>query len=133
MFRWLLSAPSGCLQFYTDPSGTVQSFNYGTTASSTTNSIGATGTRQLVNENYGICVAMVPGYCSIVWSASSANSFTVSNDTEAVQSIIGTPSAGFEGVNCTTDFVVVPAPYIDGTLYPVDRFCGNYFPTMTSE
>lgn len=47
-------APSGCLQFYNQLSGTVRSFNYG--SSSVLN-----GTRQLAGMNYGVCVNMFPG------------------------------------------------------------------------
>lgn len=118
--------------YYTSVSGTVRSFNYGTTESSARNSIGATGTRQLVNQNYGICIGMLPGYCSIVWSQSAYNSFTVSSDTEAVYALLGT-DVGIYGDECLTDFVVVPAPYLsNGTLFYADRFCGNYFPTVES-
>ncbi|KAK9747301.1 CUB domain [Popillia japonica] len=123
-------APSGCLMYYTSASGIVNSFNYGSTESSTLNSIGATGTRQLVNQNYGVCVAMIPGYCSIVWSQTSYNSFTVSNDTEAY--LFGS-NAGTFGNECPYDFVIVPAPYLtNGSLFYTDRFCGNYFPTVES-
>lgn len=44
------------------------------------------GTRQLSNLNYGVCIQMVPGYCSIEWTQSVIDkySFTVSGDTEAL-------------------------------------------------
>ncbi|XP_022920246.2 uncharacterized protein [Onthophagus taurus] len=125
-------APSGCLQYHTELSGTVQSFNYGSTGSSSLNNIGAVGTRQLVNQNYGICVAMRPGYCSITWTPSSMSSFTVSGDTDGVQMLIGTPAAGIMGENCTSDFVVIPAPFVNNVLQNYDRFCGNYFPPVTT-
>lgn len=118
--------------YYTAVSGTVQSFNYGATESSYTNSIGATGSRQLVDQNYGVCIAVQSGYCSITWSQSAYNSFTVSNDTEAVSDLLGT-NVGVYGNECVYDFVVIPAPYLsNGTLFYTDRFCGNYLPTVES-
>lgn len=125
------AAPSGCLMYYTDVSGTVQSFNYGTTANGELSSQLTTGTRQLVNQNYGICIAMEPGYCSIQWSQSQINSFTVSNDTEADADILGTPAASVGGFNCSYDFVIIPNPYIDTIPLNYDRFCGNGLPTVT--
>ncbi|KAJ8925003.1 hypothetical protein NQ315_001168 [Exocentrus adspersus] len=122
-------APSGCLQYYTDLTGTVNSFNYGSAGSQT-------GTRQLVNENYGVCVAMQAGYCGITWMQSGgAYSFTVTNNTytSVGDGTIGTGASSVLGSNCTTDFVVIPAPiYINGTLVNTDRFCGNGFPPVTS-
>lgn len=124
-------APSGCLMYYTDVTGTVRRFNYGVTASSEMTSIGATGTRQLVNNNYGICVAMAPGYCSIQWSQTALDSFTVSHDTEADSLILGTPAASVTGTNCRYDFVIIPNPSVNGVPTNVDRFCGNGIPTIT--
>lgn len=117
--------------YYTDVSGTVQSFNYGTTDNGELSSQFTTGTRQLVNQNYGVCVAMEPGYCSIVWSQSQINSFTVSNDTEADADIIGTPLASVGGLNCSYDFVIIPHPYVDTIPLNYDRFCGNGLPIVT--
>lgn len=111
--------------YYTDLSRTVQSFNYGTTESGQTIAPGQTGTRQLVNQNYGICVAAAPGYCSIDWQPSQANSFTISGNT---QMNIGT---SVTGTSCTTDFIVIPNPLMGTTPLVYDRFCGNGLPTIT--
>lgn len=48
--------------------------------------IGGPGTREIANLNYGVCVQMAPGYCSIEWSQNPADrySFTVSGDTETL-------------------------------------------------
>nr|XP_023015446.1 uncharacterized protein LOC111504952 [Leptinotarsa decemlineata] len=53
-------APSGCLQFFNTTTGTVSSFNYGVGSNVIDPTTGLPGTRQLVNENYGICVGMLP-------------------------------------------------------------------------
>ncbi|CAH1961907.1 unnamed protein product [Acanthoscelides obtectus] len=116
-------APSGCLQFFNSTSGTVNSFNFGTGGNSIDPNTGLPGTRQLVNQNYGVCVHMLPGYCSIRWSS---NNFVVS----------GVPQANFGALtngDCTTDFVVIPNPsYINGTPVNSDRFCGTAFNTVTT-
>nr|CAH7743150.1 unnamed protein product [Callosobruchus chinensis] len=91
------------------------------------------GSRQIANENYGVCIGMVPGHCSIQWSQSSGEttSFSMSNDTATAAVIGGLPSNGLLGENCTTDYVVIPNPYfVNGTSVNVDRFCGNLFPTI---
>ncbi|KAL3283752.1 hypothetical protein HHI36_017921 [Cryptolaemus montrouzieri] len=120
-------APSGCLMYYTSISGTVRSFNYGTTT--TTNPVtNLLGTRELINENYGICVSMAPGYCSIEWSSCSANSFIVSDNEASIS-----PPIPLFGNDCDADFVVIPNPYFpNGTRAPSDRICGNSFPTVIS-
>jgi hypothetical protein len=135
----VVTAPTGCLMYYTDLTGTVNSFNYGTTLSGAlvTNPMNMTrpGTRQLANENYGVCVQMQPGYCSIQWSQGpDSTSFTVSNDTALTEaSSVGPPGNSVIGTMCDTDFVVIPNPYYpNGTAVGADRFCGNQFPTVTS-
>ncbi|XP_076272040.1 uncharacterized protein LOC143203671 [Rhynchophorus ferrugineus] len=128
-------APPGCLQYYTDLSGTVRSFNYGTEINGavvTTTTGTFAGTRQLANTNYGICIYMQPGYCSIQWSQSSdSTSFTVTGDTALIEASLGLPSTPVIGDSCTTDFVVIPNPYYTtGTAVGTDRFCGNQFDTV---
>lgn len=109
----------------------MQSFNYGTTASNEITSLGTVGTRQLANTNYGICVEMAPGYCSIEWSPVSANSFTVSNDSVAESLLAGAPTVN--GTECRYDFVIIPNAYVDNAAVNADRFCGNTLPTVVSK
>ncbi|KAI4470814.1 intraflagellar transport protein 122 family protein-related [Holotrichia oblita] len=121
--------------YYTDLSGTVRSFNYGTTVSSYLLPNGQPGTRQLANTNYGICVDMVAGYCGIQWSQSSdIYSFTVSGGTSIAvgQGTIATSASFINGTDCTTDFIVVPNPSVNGVPTRTDRFCGNGLPTLTT-
>ncbi|XP_074032971.1 uncharacterized protein [Leptinotarsa decemlineata] len=116
-------APSGCLQFFNTTTGTVSSFNYGVGSNVIDPTTGLPGTRQLVNENYGICVGMLPGFCSIQWSS---NGFLVS----------GIPGAGFDALtngDCTSDFIVIPNPmYQNGTAVNSDRFCGTSLNTVVT-
>ncbi|KAK9881468.1 hypothetical protein WA026_016352 [Henosepilachna vigintioctopunctata] len=123
-------APSGCLMYYTTLMGTVRSFNYGTTGN-------AAMTRQLANQNYGVCIAMQPGYCSINWAQTAGDlySFTVTGDSPTA---VTTGTAGTNaviGALCTTDFVVIPNPTFTGATpgaANVDRFCGNAFQPLTT-
>lgn len=119
--------------YYTALTGTVRSFNYAQTESSETvvdaNGEIREGTRQIANTNYGICIAMAPGYCGIRWMRPTSDpySFTVTGDTpQAVtDGTLGTPMAA--GADCNTDFVVIPHPYRASNMEPLttDRFCGN--------
>lgn len=126
--------------YYTSLTGTVRSFNYGTTVSGAlvvnANNQTRPGTRELANLNYGVCIQMQPGYCTIQWSQSGSadTSFTVSGDTITTSVIAGLPSDSVIGENCTTDFVVIPNPIYaaNNTAVPGDRFCGNQFPTVYS-
>ncbi|XP_055376739.1 uncharacterized protein LOC129608957 [Condylostylus longicornis] len=118
-------APSGCLQYYFDTSGTVQSFNYGSAASSALNSIGLPGTRQIANQQYGICIRMGSNQCSITWSQLSSDpySFTVTGDVGALDpTLIGTSAV--QSQDCTTDYVIIPYPTQNNARLPSDRFCG---------
>lgn len=124
-------APTGCLQYYTDNSATVQSFNYGRTISSEITMGALPGTRQLANTNYGVCVAPRAGFCTIRWEQEDGDlfSFTVTGGTIGLtgNGEVGTPPAGMSGATCNTDFVIVP-----NNNLAVERFCGNYFPTVTT-
>nr|XP_050847064.1 uncharacterized protein LOC127062600 isoform X2 [Vespula vulgaris] len=104
----LWRAPNGCLQYYKSTSDTVTSFNYGTTVNSR-------------------C------YCSIQWSQSDINSFSISGDTSTLDpTIIGTSAVAESGLDCIDDFVIIPNPSEDGIPDNTERFCGNAFITKTS-
>lgn len=93
------------------------------------------GTRQIANTNYGICVNMQPGYCSIQWSQTSdPESFTVTGDTAVAFALNGLPSGALNDGNCATDYVVIPNPFnTNGASVGTDRFCGNAFNTVVSK
>lgn len=127
-------APSGCLQYYLEDSGTVQNFNYASAPSPLLNSLGTPGTRQIANHQYGICVRMAANKCSITWSQveSDMYSFTVTGDVDAMDpSLLGTEAG--QNQNCTTDFVIIPNSQQIGENLTSDRFCGlGLSPTTTS-
>lgn len=65
-----------------------------------------------------------------------AYSFTVSGDVEgADNTVLGTPLGAENDGACTTDYVVIPSPYVTATGTPLgtDRFCGVGFITATSK
>lgn len=119
--------------YYTGVTGTVTSFNYGTMPNGDVEAFGTniTGTREIANLNYGVCVRMEAGYCSIRWMQTNDRySFTVTGDVIGSGDLVGTPDASVTGAGCTTDFVVIPNP----VEFPgVDRFCGTGFPPTRSE
>ncbi|XP_042869488.1 uncharacterized protein LOC122251538 isoform X2 [Penaeus japonicus] len=117
-------APKGCLQYFTETSGSVSSFNYGTSLLS--------GTRQIRNMDYGVCLLPPDGYCGIIWErdATNINSFTVTGALDALDpKLIGTPYA--VGRNCTTDYVIIPGG-VEDTGLQNDRFCGLGFPNSVT-
>ncbi|XP_061705519.1 uncharacterized protein LOC133516539 [Cydia pomonella] len=129
-------APNGCLQYYTGVTGTISSFNYGTAANTALSASLVTGTRQIANLNYGICIRMEAGYCAIQYSQTAdIYSFTVTGDVEgADNTVLGTTVGAVNDGACTTDFVVIPNPTVIATGLAVgtDRFCGlGFVPVQT--
>ncbi|KAG4081138.1 hypothetical protein HA402_011983 [Bradysia odoriphaga] len=58
-------APSGCLQYFTSPSGIIQTFNF------------AENGRHLANQNYRACVRQEIGMCSISYEPCTEQSFRI--------------------------------------------------------
>ncbi|KAK0081836.1 hypothetical protein PV326_007475 [Microctonus aethiopoides] len=128
-------APNGCLQYYNMISGTVTSFNYGTTTNPRRRyfplNFPFPGTRQIQNLNYGVCIDVALGYCGIEWSQLDSNSFSISGDSGNIDSAAGIDSS-VSGAECDHNYVIIPNPFADGIRYTTDRFCGNAFQTKTS-
>lgn len=126
-------APSGCLQYYKSPNGTVQSFNYDAAGSAMMNSIGVDGTRHLASLKYKICIHQHLDKCSIEWSqvASDRYSFTMTDDASSVDpTLLGTMHV--QSQNCRTDYVSIPSPEQSGNRLIGDRFCGlGLVPTIS--
>ncbi|KAG0716800.1 hypothetical protein GWK47_008838 [Chionoecetes opilio] len=55
-------APVGCLQYYTEHSNIISSFNFDGAATDT-------DTRQLADMDYGVCIRRADNYCSVAWVA----------------------------------------------------------------
>nr|XP_045617852.1 uncharacterized protein LOC123770217 [Procambarus clarkii] len=98
--------PPNCLQYYTDYSGTINSFNYQTAG---------TG-KKLANQLYTACIKTKEGFCGIRYTA---NNFTMSPPVTA---------AG----QCSSDFLIIPTVAKNGTAGVSDRRCGTTFSDLTT-
>ncbi|CAG7719876.1 unnamed protein product, partial [Allacma fusca] len=102
-------APPGCLQYYTDPSGTVKSFNFN-------------GMQQLNNEDYTVCIKSQPGMTKITWnSCGGLNDFFITG-TGAIAPPPGTDfppiTNPVSGNDCMYDWVMILG---------ANKYCGNTF------
>lgn len=132
-----MGGPSGCLQFFTGDTGTVQSFNY----------LGTTGARadnagqHLQSQDYSACIRQNAAKCAICWSPTTTGnvnairgSFGLSASAAAA---LSQGDAGY--TNCDTDFVTIlgGTPAADAAagltaqtgnvVVGTDRFCGRFF------
>uniref|UniRef100_A0A182I6N7 CUB domain-containing protein n=1 Tax=Anopheles arabiensis TaxID=7173 RepID=A0A182I6N7_ANOAR len=124
-------APNGCLQYYTDETGEISSLNYGLGENPALNTIGARGSRQLANTNYGICIRPAAAKCSVSYSLppNDRYAFTLSDNAIVIDpTLLGSAMLSATGAACTTDFIIIPNP----TGLTADRFCGLGFPGVTS-
>ncbi|CAH0384846.1 unnamed protein product [Bemisia tabaci] len=58
-------APAGCLQYYREPSGIIQTMNF------------AVNGRHLADQDYNICMRQETGMCSIAYEPCDENSFKI--------------------------------------------------------
>ncbi|KAK9503036.1 hypothetical protein O3M35_011689 [Rhynocoris fuscipes] len=98
-----LEAPRNCLQYYSNPSGAIQSFNYRREVARTSS--------YMNNLNYAICIRKAPGMCSIVYSnlASDGEEFPFEMNNMDIDGSLTVPpkEAGAEIFNCPDDYIVV--------------------------
>jgi hypothetical protein len=67
-----VSAPRGCLQYYTGIGGTIKSYNFYFPTD-------PLNVRQLANMDYNICIRQAEGFCSVCYTQCndpSSNRFT---------------------------------------------------------
>ncbi|CAL8107123.1 unnamed protein product [Orchesella dallaii] len=109
-------APTGCLQYFTTPSGMVKSFNYNNMV-------------QLNNEDYTVCIRSNSGMRKITWKPCMTNpptttDFIITGGPPAVDPA-GGPAVGIplSGDDCTTDWVMVLGQ---------NKYCGSQFPDMVT-
>lgn len=101
-------APMGCLQYFTQPSGIIESFNFG---------------QYLNNMDYSICIQRQPDTCRVVFTSSdydwSLNGVGVSG-----------ASSGVGDQDCARDYLLIPGASRTGDGFTYDRYCGgrlNYY------
>lgn len=96
-------APMGCLQYFTQPSGIIESFNFG---------------QYLNNMDYSICVQRQPDTCRVVFTSSdydwSLNGVGVSGS-----------SSGVGDQDCARDYLLIPGGSRTGDGFTYDRYCGG--------
>jgi len=94
-----MGGPSGCLQYYTELTGTIRTFNWQTDAASSTH---------LSNQNYDVCIRRGLDRCVICYSAEIslaagiAGSFGLSVGTDAALADAMVDSF------CSTDYLSIP-------------------------
>lgn len=105
-------APMGCLQYFTQPSGIIESFNFG---------------QYLNNMDYSICIQRQPDTCRVVFTSSdydwSLNGVGVSGS-----------SSGVGDQDCARDYLLIPGASRTGDGFTYDRYCGgrlNYYRGQT--
>ncbi|XP_040579386.1 uncharacterized protein [Lepeophtheirus salmonis] len=114
--------PPGCLQYFTEPSGTVASYNFDTSAS-----VVAPTATHLSNQQYNICFRQGEGNCQICYTRHATNSFGVSISPAAAAAQAGV------GTVCSTDWITIPEGAVGPFPTPVtgtnptgnNRFCGR--------
>ncbi|KAM3965022.1 uncharacterized protein ACR2FA_000919 [Aphomia sociella] len=98
-----LAAPSGCLQYFSESQGYMESFNYRDKSD-----IGiARYPSYLNNMNYAMCIKRSPGTCSITYSKSDKMQI-VNYDADGLP-VIPPGQAGVEIFNCPSDWLLISA------------------------
>lgn len=96
-------APIGCLQYFTQASGIIESFNFG---------------QYLNGLDYSICLQRQPETCRIVFTSSdydwSINGVGVSG-----------ASSGVGDQDCARDYLLIPGASRSGDGFTYDRYCGG--------
>eukprot|EP00095_Tigriopus_kingsejongensis_P006201 maker-scaffold252_size238019-snap-gene-1.40 protein:Tk06201 transcript:maker-scaffold252_size238019-snap-gene-1.40-mRNA-1 annotation:"hypothetical protein TcasGA2_TC003271" len=106
-------APTGCTQYFFDPSGTrvVQTYNYN-------NGNG----QHLANQKQTVCVRREKGFCQICWMALADDDFQVSGEeTKGITNPSSCCNYGDDG-NKGFDCVSIPGAMLDK---PGSRICGR--------
>lgn len=95
-------APTGCLQYFTNPTGTIESFNFG---------------HYLNNLDYAICIDRQPDTCRIIYTSSDANF--------GIEAGVPSTMPGVGDVQCNADYLLLPGGSQTGESTTKDRYCGG--------
>ena len=115
IFYNMLLAPSGCLQYFPETSGSFESLNYG----------GGSGAPYLANTKYAVCFRGAAGFCGIKFSALPGEFIVNSNN--GLQDVGEGSECHNYTVNSNNDFLqVLGAWTLLGTNKVEDAyFCGG--------
>ncbi|XP_066949388.1 uncharacterized protein [Macrobrachium rosenbergii] len=104
-------APENCLQYFTDYTTTIQSFNFKN----------ITGVHQIGGLQYTICIQAKEGVCGVRYTA---NAFSISGNGAAAAG----PAALSGDKSCIKDFLMIPTlSQPPSTATSPDRYCGTSF------
>ncbi|KAB7506234.1 hypothetical protein Anas_01952, partial [Armadillidium nasatum] len=131
-------APPGCLQYYSGAEGLVKSFNFGLDTEEisrnsdlVSSSSVSSGTRQLANTDYTVCVRQEREYCSLSWMRNEEDGlfgFTVNGDVSKVDlKDLGSPILDSTTCGNNDDLVYIPNG-VDEEGERSERHCGLGFP-----
>lgn len=95
-------APTGCLQYYTNPTGTIESFNFG---------------HYLNNMDYAICIERSPDTCRVIYTATDTN-FGIESAQTGVMPGVGDQL-------CANDYLLLVGGSKNGEGITKDRYCGG--------
>ncbi|CAG2106954.1 unnamed protein product [Medioppia subpectinata] len=99
-----LAAPTGCLQYFTLPSGQLQSFNY--------------GHQYISNMDYAICIQRKQKTCRVIYSADQDEFSLDSTQVDRSRSGVGDN-------NCDNDYLAIEGGSQYGNIPTHDRYCGG--------
>ncbi|XP_066972608.1 cubilin-like isoform X1 [Macrobrachium rosenbergii] len=126
-------APTGCLQYHVGVRETIKSFNFDGTKldynpcwNGTETDCGKrVWTGHLNNLDYHVCVKGAEGYCGIMYTPTSSESFLLTGQVKYNETVEGSNLFGSQG--CQADYIVVPKSRTPGDNDPWshDRFCGT--------
>ncbi|XP_046978212.1 uncharacterized protein LOC124543928 isoform X1 [Vanessa cardui] len=103
-----LKAPSGCLQYYKNEHGYIESFNYRDTSE-----IGITRISSYLNYlNYAICIERAHAFCSVTYT-NVGDMQIINYDSEGLP-VIPPRQAGVEIFDCPSDWLLIAAVRLCG-------------------
>ncbi|XP_013190549.1 uncharacterized protein LOC106134942 [Amyelois transitella] len=104
-----LAGPTGCFQYFTEPQGILESFNYRDKSD-----IGIARIPEYLNNlNYAMCINRATQTCSITYTNSNYNMQIVNYDPDGLP-VIPKGQAGVEIFNCPSDWLLISATRLCG-------------------
>ncbi|XP_075167971.1 uncharacterized protein LOC142240148 [Haematobia irritans] len=108
-----LLAPAGCNQYFTQPSGTIKSFNFHENGSS----------YYLPNMNYVMCIKSIPGATMIEYQTSK---FSMSNEVPILGGYDNDCHSTVQTEGRREDYLMIPQSFVSSGLHlQPTYYCGN--------
>ncbi|CAG2106678.1 unnamed protein product [Medioppia subpectinata] len=100
-------APNGCLQYHTEPTKVIESFNY--------------GNQYLNNLDYGVCVERAPNTCRVTYRVVGDREWSL----DSAQAAKDRSAVGDQ--QCAGDYLLIAGGSETGDPPTADRYCGGRF------